>query len=85
MAYIYPKHGEEASIARVLLALADNPRDVATNSDNGIAFVVPEDLYQRYLKGTAVQDEDELSQPSGEIVRRRPGRPRKVQPAKEGD
>jgi hypothetical protein len=84
MAVIVPKHGEEGSVARTLLAMSDNVRDVATNSDNGFAFVVPDYLYDRYLNG-GVKDEPE--QPSEEIVRRRPGRPRKVTqaPAKEGD
>lgn len=82
MAMIFPKHGQEAAIASLLLSLADNPRDVATNSDSGLAFVVPDYLYQKYLSG-GVKDEPE--QVTEEIVRRRPGRPRKVQPAKEGD
>lgn len=82
MAEIYPKHGEEKLIAQRLLALADNVMDVKTSYDNGLAFIVPEDLYDKYLAVDAVADEPE---PSEEVQRRRPGRPRKAQPAKEGD
>lgn len=81
MAEIYPKHGEEKQVAQRLLALADNVNDVKTSMDNGLAFIVPEDLYQRYL------DVDEVveAEPTEEMRRRRPGRPRKAVPVKEGD
>lgn len=82
MAEIYPKHGEEKLIAQRLLALAKDPMEVRTSYDNGLAFIVPEDLYVKYLAVDAVVDEPE---PSEEVQRRRPGRPRKAQPAKEGD
>lgn len=85
MAVIYPKHGDEAKTAQRLLALADNVHDVKTNTDSGLAFIVPDELYEKYL---AVDEaiEAEPEQPaSDELVRRRPGRPRKIQPAKEGD
>ncbi len=83
MAVIFPKHGEEARVAQRLLALADNVHDVKTNTDSGLAFVVPDDLYERYLAVDEVVDEEPAA--SDELVRRRPGRPRKIQPAKEGD
>lgn len=82
MAEIYPKHGDEKRIAQRLLALADSPMDVRTSYDNGLAFIVPEDLYEKYLAVDAVVEEAE---PSEDVQRRRPGRPRKAQPAKEGD
>lgn len=82
MALIFPKHGEEGSVARTLLAMSDNVRDVAVDTDNGFAFLVPEYLYERYLAGEV---KEEAAPVSEEIVRRRPGRPRKVAPAKEGD
>lgn len=82
MAEIYPKHGEEKQVAQRLLALADDPMVVRTSYDNGLAFIVPEDLYAKYLAVDAVVDEPE---PSEETQRRRPGRPRKAQPVKEGD
>lgn len=81
MAEIYPKHGEEKQVAQRLLALADNVSDVRTSMDNGLAFIVPEDLYQRFLAVDAVV-EPEVSE---DTARRRPGRPRKAQPVKEGD
>lgn len=85
MAVIFPKHGEEAKVAQRLLALADNVHDVKTNTDSGLAFVVPEDLYEKYLAVDEVVEAEPQSAESDELVRRRPGRPRKAQPAKEGD
>lgn len=88
MAVIYPKHGQEPQTARTLLAMADDPMHVKTTTDNGFAFDVPEYLYERYLKGGVGPDEggeSDVQPPADEIPRRRPGRPRKVQPAKEGD
>lgn len=82
MAEIYPKYGQEKEVAQRLLALADDVMQVRTSYDNGLAFIVPEDLYAKYLAVDAVVDEPE---PSEEVQRRRPGRPRKVVPAKEGD
>lgn len=81
MAEIYPKHGEEKQVAQRLLALADNVRDVKTSMDNGLAFIVPEYLYTKYL----AVDEVVADEPSEDTLRRRPGRPRKAQPVKEGD
>lgn len=84
MAEIYPAHGQEKQTAQRLLALADNVNDVRTSMDNGLAFIVPEELYAKYLAVDAVVDEEP---PSEDTIRRRPGRPRKVvpAPAKEGD
>ena len=43
-------HYQEAGILRILLDLADNPKDVKTTTDfEGPAVVVPDDLYERYL------------------------------------
>lgn len=86
MAVVYPKHGEESKVAQRLLALADNVQDVKTSTDNGLAFIVPEDLYERYLAvDSVVEDAPVPTDP--DQVKRRPGRPRKVLPEtpKEGD
>lgn len=88
MAIVYPKPGTERDVAIALLAMSDNPRDVATTTDSGLAFIVPEYLYERYLNGGTGAQEPEPTHEVGmesELVRRRPGRPRKSQPAKEGD
>lgn len=84
MAEIYPPHGKEKEIAQRLLALADDPMAVRASYDNGLAFIVPDELYAKYLAVDAVVDEEP---PSEDTIRRRPGRPRKVAPApaKEGD
>jgi hypothetical protein len=82
MAVIYPKFGQEKQIAQRLLALADNVWDVKTSTDNGFAFVVPEDLYEKYL---AVDEVEESEPVSDDQIKRRPGRPRKAVAAKEGD
>lgn len=85
MAVIYPRHGEEASIARTLLAMADDAMDVKTNTDNGLAFIVPDYLHDRYVNGGIGEEDDPAPALSEEVQRRRPGRPRKIQPPKEGD
>lgn len=87
MAVIFPRHGEEASVARTLLAMADNVFDVKTNTDNGLCFVVPDYLHERYVNGGIGEEEEEVvdSPPSEDVQRRRPGRPRKIVPPKEGD
>lgn len=84
MAEIYPKHGQEKQVAQRLLALADNPMDVRTSYDNGLAFIVPEALYAKYLSVDEVVEPEPVSE---DVQRRRPGRPRKAvpAPAKEGD
>lgn len=84
MAEIYPKYGTEKEVAQRLLALADDPMQVRTSMDNGLAFIVPEDLYRKFLATDEVVEEE---QPSEDVQRRRPGRPRKAAPvpAKEGD
>lgn len=84
MAVIYPKYGEEPSTARTLLALTDNPSDVKTTTDNGLAFIVPEELYEKWLASFVPVEETPADV---ERAARRPGRPRKVLPAaeQEGD
>lgn len=86
MAVIFPKYGQEKQTAQRLLALADNVHDVKTSTDNGLAFLVPEDLYERFLAVDELDGEDD-AQVNPEQVKRRPGRPRKVLPEqpKEGD
>lgn len=80
MAVIFAKYGKERDIAATLLHLADDVQDVRTNTDSGLSFVVPEYLYERYLKHITVVDET----PAGvEQEKRRPGRPRKVLPTAE--
>lgn len=82
MAEIYPAHGKEKEVAQRLLALADDPMVVRTSYDNGLAFIVPDDLYAKYLAVDAVVEPEPVSE---DAQRRRPGRPRKAQPVKEGD
>jgi hypothetical protein len=84
MAVIFPGFGKDKmrDLAQVLLILAENPRDVGTNTDNGFAFVVPEYLHDLYLKTL----EPEVETPAMvDQAKRRPGRPRKTEPEKEGD
>ena len=42
-------HYDSAWTLRVLLDLADNPKDVKTTTDFHSAVVVPDELYERYL------------------------------------
>jgi hypothetical protein len=84
MAVIFPGFGKDKmkELAQVLLLLADDPRDVVTNTDNGFAFVVPEYLHDKYVKTL----EPEVQTPAMvEQSKRRPGRPRKSESEKEGD
>jgi hypothetical protein len=42
-------HYDSAWTLRVLLDLADNPKDVKTTTDFDSSVVVPDELYERYL------------------------------------
>jgi hypothetical protein len=75
MATVSPRIGKEKEVAQMLLALASDPRDVQTNTDDGFVFVIPEDVYQLYLDLTT--DPDPGPQ-AGDQAKRRPGRPRKI-------
>lgn len=75
MATVVPRVGKEGEVARLLLNLANDPRDVKTNTDDGFVFLVPDDLYDLYLQATV--DPDPGPQ-SGDQAKRRPGRPRKI-------
>lgn len=87
MAKVHPRHGKEKETAQLLLNLADDPREVGTETDDGFAFVVPEALYEKYLDAVTNPDPGPTN---AEQAKRRPGRPRKdAQPApaseEEGD
>jgi hypothetical protein len=67
----YPGPGEETEMAQALLALVDEPGQLATTGDTAsstgyVAFVVPAAIGERYLKD---KDED---------APKRRGRPRKA-------
>lgn len=51
MALIVPGKGETREVAKLLLKLADDPMDVATTADgpDGVSFVVPDELHDKYL------------------------------------
>lgn len=66
--YIIPPDGGAEETARTLLALARDKRDVATNTDSGLAFVVPD--YLADLFEAAQQTQQEPATPKR-------GRPRK--------
>lgn len=86
MAVVYPVPGKEKEMAQALLALAKDPMQVRTAHEDRLAFVVPEELYERYVNGDSKPAEPEpVPEMSEEMARRRPGRPRKVMPAKESD
>lgn len=79
MAVVAPRHGKESEVAKLLLNLADDPREVGTNTDDGFVFVVSEQLYVKYLDAIADPDPGPTN---AEQAKRRPGRPRKdSQPA----
>jgi hypothetical protein len=90
---IFPDASEVKEVAKLLLELADNPRQVATTLDPSIGFVVPLWLYETFVATWSVklnagfQDGGDVV-PATEVVvealevietpaRRKPGRPRK--------
>lgn len=78
MAVIYPEKGKTAETARMLLDLADSPYQVQTETTHGLAFVVPDELADKYL-ATIGHGEDEQDKDAEQVpVKRRPGRPRKT-------
>lgn len=74
MATVYPKHGKEKETAQLLLALASDPREVGTVTDDGFAFVVSDELHEKYLEAVTNPDPGPTN---AEQAKRRPGRPRK--------
>lgn len=72
-------------MAQALLALAKDPMEVRTAHEDRLAFIVPEELYERYVNGSSPAEPEQELELTEEQVRRRPGRPRKVMPAKESD
>lgn len=74
MATVVPKVGQEKEAAQLLLFLADDPRDVRTNTDNGFVFLVPDELEKKYVAALKQGKEEPIPDQS----KRRPGRPRKV-------
>lgn len=51
MAFIVPEKGQTRAVARRLLDLADDPHVVTTTAEgpDGVSFVVPDDLYDKYM------------------------------------
>lgn len=70
---VYPEEGEVVRIAKALLAVADNPRDVQTVSNPRMGFKVPAELFEKFhaAEQQTWESEDEPQQP------KRRGRPRK--------
>ncbi len=79
MAVVIPRRGEAEKTARLLLDLADSQWDVRTTTefggDKGVAFIIPDELHDKYLVaiGHGKEEEDEAPAP-----KRRGGRPRKA-------
>jgi hypothetical protein len=69
----YPGPGEETEMAQALLALVDEPGQLQTSTDTAgtghVAFVVPAEVGERYLKDRKDDDDDSP---------KRRGRPRKA-------
>jgi hypothetical protein len=79
MAVVIPRRGEAEKTARLLLDLADSQWDVRTTTefggDKGVAFIIPDDLHDRYLVAIGHGKEEEEEAPA---PKRRGGRPRKA-------
>jgi len=86
MALVDPGREDLAGHAQLLLGLAEDPNHVQTTSDgsNGIAFVVPDYLYELYLKAlkvkqeTGAEDAEDTDDKVQTPVKRKPGRPKKI-------
>jgi hypothetical protein len=89
---IFPDASEVKEVAKLLLELADSPRDVRTTLDPNLGFVVPEWLYGLFVDvwasrlaplqegGDVVPAAEAVIEPDEVIAtpaRRKPGRPRK--------
>lgn len=78
MAVIYPERGKAPETARLLLELADSPYQVQTETIHGLAFVVPDELADKYLAATGHGEDEQDVETEQAPQRRRPGRPRKA-------
>lgn len=82
MVTVYPDPGNEAVIARALLAAAEHPSQVRTTGRLGgqlgsVAFVVPEEVFEAFKKAheeTRKAPEEEKPEPA-----RKRGRPRNTE------
>jgi hypothetical protein len=85
MAFVSPLPGDKLAHLQLLLELADDPNDVQTTMDGptGLAFYVPDELADRYLKAMSkglesapakLSDFDDVETAP---VKRKPGRPKK--------
>jgi len=79
MALVVPSRGKAEETARLLLELADSVWDVKTTTehggDMGVAFLVPDDLHDRYLDALNQPEAGEEDKPA---PKRKGGRPRKA-------
>lgn len=76
MAIVVPAENSLSDTAKLLLELADNPRDVRT-AGNGLEFDVPDELADRYhalLSGAPVPEQ----QDAPKTPAKRRGRPPRV-------
>jgi hypothetical protein len=78
MAIVIPRRGEAEKTAKLLLELADSQWDVKTTTefggDKGVAFVVPDDLHDRYLVAIGHGKEEEAEEAPAPKRRGRPPR-----------
>lgn len=84
MAVVKPAMGKEKETAQLLLALANDPREVGTETNDGFAYVVPDWLHDKYVEFLESEKVPRVSVADPTAERRRPGRPRgtkNVEPA----
>jgi len=74
MVTVYPEPGKFREIAKALLAVADEPRQVQSVTWPQAGFMVPEHVFDRFE--AARTDQGDPPEQTGP-VKRRPGRPRK--------
>jgi hypothetical protein len=82
---IFPEQSEIKEVAKLLLQLADTPRDVTTTLDPTIGFTIPLWLYELFvetwdLRFAPVTEPEVLAEDGKEVVepvKRKPGRPRR--------
>lgn len=71
-----PGDGDHEQVAKDLLSLARSVWDVQTNTDNGLAFAVPDYLAELYAESMQLVEAADPADSVQPVARKR-GRPRK--------
>lgn len=75
MATVVPEKGQTREVAKKLLALTEDANDIKTTADgpDGVIFIIPDDLYDKYMEGEEQAPADATDE--GVAAPKRRGRP----------